>query len=120
MRLIDADELYSRLMARYTAHNLDDTRDMAGRAAIMSCMEAVERSKTITATQPDNGPLTLEQIREMGGEPVWVVPVDGKYFPKWMIVDTETEVCRNPDRSTAMFKTLGKAWNAYRRRPEGI
>lgn len=68
--------------------------------------------------EPTNDPLTLDQLLEMGGEPVWVVPVDGKYFPKWMLVDTETEVCRSSDRSTAMFKTLGKAWNAYRRRPE--
>lgn len=78
MRLIDADELYARLMARYTAHNFDDTRDMAARAAIMSCMEAVERSKTITISQPPNDPLTLEELREMNGEPV----VHGRWTDK--------------------------------------
>lgn len=71
MRPIDADELYARLMARYTAHNFDDTRDMAARAAITSCIEAVERSKTITISTPPNDQLTLEQLREMD-RPVWV------------------------------------------------
>lgn len=77
-----------------------------------------EAARLLSKTEPPDVPLTVEQLREIGGEPVWVVPVDGKYFPKWMIVDTETEICRNPDRSTAMFETLGKAWNAYRRKPK--
>lgn len=53
MRLIDADELYARLMNRYLMHNMKDDRlDMAARAAIGSCMEAVDRSKTITIPPP--------------------------------------------------------------------
>lgn len=81
MRLIDADELHGRLMKRYMAHNLDDTRDMAARAAIMSCMEAVERSKTITIEQPQNKPLSLEELWEMDGEPVYVqyLSITGEY-----------------------------------------
>ena len=32
------------------------------------------REEAITALSPPNEPLTLEQLREMDGEPVWVTP----------------------------------------------
>lgn len=128
MRPIDANELYARLMARYTAHNLDDTRDMAARAAIMSCMEAVERSKTITATPPPNDPLTLEELREMDGEPVYITSSrDGGYLWGWAIVSVykelgrETEITFVSNHATLSVNEYGRknGLTAYRRKPEG-
>lgn len=34
---------------------------------------------------PPNDPLTLEELREMDGEPVWVVEING-YPPRWGLV----------------------------------
>ena len=42
---------------------------------------AVPYSPTLT---PPNEPLTLEQLREMDGEPVWVAEID-----HWALVDVE-------------------------------
>lgn len=73
MRLIDADELYARLKKRYYMHNIKNDRfDMVAREIIKSCMEAVERSKTITDDKLPNKPLTLDELRGMDGEPVFV------------------------------------------------
>lgn len=64
-----------------------------------------------------NPPLTLEELREMDGEPICVAPVAvGPYV--WMLVDTRYEVCREAHGGLAIFENLGKTWLAYRRRPE--
>lgn len=117
MRPIDADVLFDFLTGQLEKETGAYSK---GRNVGINIARSALHDKVITPNiaPPPNYPLTLEELREMGGYPVWVVPVDGKYFPKWMIVDTEAEVCRNPDRSKAMFETLGRTWNAYRRRPE--
>lgn len=122
MRTIDADELYARLMARYTAHNWDNTLDVVARAAIMSCMEAVERSKTITISPSSNDPLTMEELREMGGEPVWVERHDGGQS-EWAIVG-DFKSLYGVYFATAWgglrlpYDEYGETWLACRRKPE--
>lgn len=118
MRPIDADTLFDFLTEQLDKETGAFSK---GRNAGINIARSALHDKAITPTiaPPPNDPITLSELREMGGMPVWVVPVDGKYSPKWMIVDTETEVCRNPDRSTAMFETIGETWNAYRRKPKG-
>ena len=66
---------------------------------------------------PPNPPLTLEELREMDGEPVWVAPVDGGPYA-WMLIDTEYEVLRGAHGELAVFENYGKTWLlAYRRKP---
>ena len=69
-----------------------------------------------------NEPLTLEQLREMDGDPVWFVDIKGRkwYPPGWAIVDRENCLVRlvkswNP----IFFEKYGEWWLAYRRPPEG-
>ena len=69
-----------------------------------------------------NEPLTLEQLREMDGEPVWIVDIKGRkwYPPGWAIVDRENCLVRlvkswNP----IFFEKYGEWWIAYRRPLEG-
>lgn len=72
---------------------------------------------------PENKALTLEQFRQMDGEPVWV-----EYLPhsghKWRIVrGWEKEyagiaVMRWTDGQIEPLKDYGKTWLAYARRPE--
>ena len=68
-------------------------------------------------TEPPNDPLTLEELREMDGEPVWITKMDGS-GGVWMLVDAEYELCREAHGEMAVFENCGKTWMAYRRKPE--
>ena len=63
-------------------------------------------------TQP-NEPLTLEELRGMGGEPVYVVHKDPK-FKRWYIWSNEPL-----DNIHDGMEGYGLFWWAYRRKPEG-
>lgn len=73
--------------------------------------EAIDMA--ISALSPPNEPLTLEELREMDGEPVWLDVADGV----WALVDTDDD-CVWLDRggSIDIYKLTGKV---YRRPPEG-
>ena len=69
--------------------------------------------------EPSSTPLTLEELRGMDGEPVWIIPMRGSGgFCTWMLVDAEYELCREAHGEMAVFENCGKTWMAYRRRPE--
>lgn len=84
--------------------------------------EAAELAIAALRTQadtPPNDPLTLEELRGMDGEPVWIVPMRGSGgFCTWMLVDAEYELCREAHGEMAVFENCGKTWLAYRSRPE--
>lgn len=63
-------------------------------------------------------PLTPEELREIDGEPVWVVSQDGRNESCWMLVDAEYNLCREAHGGMAVFENNGKTWMAYRRKPE--
>lgn len=81
--------------------------------------------------QDHNAPLTLDELRQMEGEPVWTVGVsytkDGT-FSMWDIIESVDEngvqfgrSCENPEWWNYGRKTLdGKlfGWLAYRRKPK--
>ena len=76
---------------------------------------------------PPNDPLTLEELREMDGEPVWVTPAKegGKILKRWMLLE-----CFSEDIDLFLFRPscgiaqgytgagYGKIWLAYRRKLE--
>lgn len=59
----------------------------------------------VTGKEPPNDPLTLEELREMDGEPVWVANLSAKkkdgFCNEW-----------------ALIENYGDYWLAYRRKPE--
>lgn len=63
-------------------------------------------------TQPDNAPLTLEALRGMDGEPVYVVHRDPK-FTGWLIWSNAPL-----DNIHDGMEGYGLFWWAYRRKPE--
>ena len=66
-----------------------------------------------------NEPLTLEELREMDGEPVYVVSAIGER-PEWYIVDIEENEFKNPWDSISLENwDEGYPYTAYRRPPEG-
>lgn len=76
----------------------------------------------ISALSPPNEPLTIEQLREMDGEPVWIANPDALEYGRWGIVDG---VYQAEDDQVLMLRGdyschyYGKTWLAYRRPPEG-
>ena len=76
----------------------------------------------ITALSPPNEPLTIEQLREMDGEPVWIANPDALEYGRWGIVDG---VYQAEDDQVLMLRGdyschyYGKTWLAYRRPSEG-
>lgn len=89
----------------------------------------IERQPTLT--QP-NEPLTLEELREMDEEPVWVKQLKGLSVrdTDWAVVefrlqpDVKHDKIRvwwpgSEDEDTPSEDDYGKTWLAYRRPPEG-
>lgn len=77
-----------------------------------------------TLTQP-NEPMTLDELREMDGEPVYVVPKDKPaHCGGWCGVTvwkcdrySYASLLRDADSGWG-FEKYGKTWIAYRRPPE--
>lgn len=77
-------------------------------------------------TKAQNEPLTLDELREMDGEPVYVVPKDKPaHCGGWCGVTvwkcdrySYVSLLRDADSGWG-FEKYGKTWNAYRRPPEG-
>lgn len=68
--------------------------------------------------QPPNAPLSLEELRKMDGEPVWVASALGEQ-PMWYIVDVDESELKNPwDVITLEDWDEGYPYKAYRRKPE--
>ena len=86
--------------------------------------------------QPENKPLTPDELREMDGEPVWVhevtaEPIDGDY---WAIIDANVTCAYDYGSGAAIspatdgksrfahtpFSDYGKTWLAYRSKPEEV
>ena len=91
--------------------------------SIHGCAILREAVKALEAPEPaDNEPLTLDELRKMDGEPVWVVDVGPHkwYGPGWAIVDRDNCLVRTVKNWNAVFfESYGERWLAYRRPPEG-
>ena len=106
MRPIDADRLL-KMMSHWKPYmDMDNVRD------------AINKMPTLT---PPNEPLTIEQLREMDGEPVWVVLVDEKFsgLNGWYLVHHGSAYLARIDDWELDDDKYGVEWLAYRRPPEG-
>lgn len=106
MRLIDADALFEKLFHAW------GTEMDAGPAN--DFMQMINDAPTIIP--PPNAPLTLEELREMDGEPVCVVIAGvGRYA---VIEHCEKRSTKFTDGMEPPNDRYGIYWLAYRRRPE--
>ena len=72
-----------------------------------------------------NDPLTLDELRKMGGEPVWVVT---DRLKEWCLVHSHNSddvigggiimTRRTAEKRTYQYACYGKTWLAYRQKPE--
>ena len=114
MRPIDADALYDKAEMWYKG------APTPFRKIYRSFVDAVAGAPTITT--PPNDPLTLEELREMDGEPVWVErPGYGK---NWALVNVWAKstniiylTCNN-GMVLHPQPELDSGAKIYRRRPE--
>lgn len=66
---------------------------------------------------PHNDPLTLDELREMDGEPVWGAFSDGS--GRYMIIQWHnSEFFKTFECGFLLLEEYGKTWRAYRRKPE--
>lgn len=111
MRLIDADNL--KIDMEEKAFCGDGIYKIFGYSAAQ-----VDAAPAITS--PPNAPMTLEELRGMDGEPVYIKRI-GSSHPddrEWALVDREHEICRTAFGCKAFFELYGKSWLAYRWPPE--
>ena len=112
-RAIDAYTLNNDLVSWY-----NDTEDEKEKSILRRVMQRVVQAPTLT---PPNEPLTLEELREMDGEPVWLEYSNGAH--QWHIVKdivgyANINVIRWRDGGLESIQDYGKTWLAYRCPPE--
>lgn len=80
-------------------------------------MDQVEYAETVPAQYvPPNNPLTLDQLREMDGEPVWVERECGGQYR--IIANCDKYFTNFEDGRYLLNNQYGKTWLAYRRKRE--
>lgn len=113
-RAIDAYTLNNDLVSWY-----NDTEDEKEKSILRRVMQRVVQASTLT---PQNEALTLEELREMDGEPVWIEDVK-----HWALIDIEkggqwdgvpfAVWAENGARFT--YNVESRDLHCYRRPPEG-
>ena len=73
--------------------------------------------ETVTNRNGLNEPLTLDELRKMDGEPVWVQSPGVPEYGRWAIVEGVGENCLFL-RDDFTCHDYGKTWLAYRQKPE--
>ena len=78
---------------------------------------ALRQQEAVTNRNGLNEPLTLDELREMDGEPVWVQSPGVPEYGRWAIVEGVGENCLflHDDFTCHDY---GKTWLAYRQKPE--
>ena len=80
-RMIDADVAIKRFRGWLEGPHEATVYNLGFDDAIWRVLDAIEHLPTFT---PPNGPLTLEELRQMDGQPVWVEDVE-----HWALIDIE-------------------------------
>lgn len=117
MRMIDAEKLKDVL--ENVKHHLEAYPNVLAsyKACVMSLIDIVNAQPTITP--PPNDPLTLEELREMDGEPVFIKCLFNDELSLYVVVDKRRDSAGIFTRLFyASFDYYGDEWLAYRRRPE--
>lgn len=125
-RAIDADRLADGLKLHRQPtdqkHEADRQWAVGYNAGLDRALHSIAYAPTLT--QP-NEPLTLEQLREMDGEPVWVKCLEPNKYDnppvRWRILEKSIIGTFGVwgGESGLIERNYGTDWLAYRRPPEG-
>ena len=125
--VMECNDLNETLTLDDAIAHLDDTlSDTGHKWSCESCrMEHVQLRAWLAELreikQERNTPLTIDELRKMDGEPVWIEDV-GEYKwhgSGWAIVDRENCLVRKASNGNpAFFERYWEEWVAYRQKPE--
>ena len=87
--------------------------DCGYRSAIRARQEVESKLKVVES----NAPLTLDELRKMDGEPVWVQSPGVPEYGRWAIVEGVGENCLFLHDDFTCHE-YGKTWLAYRHKKE--
>ena len=121
MRLIDAEPIEQALFKQADKSLAKNPYANARVCAFRRAFELVMDAPTIESLPsgaPPNGPLTLEQLREMDGQPVWVELIGIKRPSAWYLLNLRDKEAVNKRGGFVSLIYYGDTWLAYRRRPE--
>ena len=118
-------ELTTDEVIQFVRAEAPDARDLLGchdctiLTAALTLADALEAERRAA---PENKPLTLEQLRQMDGEPVWI-----KADHYGIYADIVNLIGKEDGENWVSFKInyrlrengYGKTWLAYANRPEG-
>lgn len=89
-RVIDGDKLVEKLLLIATCWSISPFVSKEKHSGAVDMLREVEREvKNAPILTPPNEPLTLDELREMDGEPVYIVfspDVDGEKLQFWALV----------------------------------
>lgn len=117
-RAIDADELQELCNRRIRDTWNSRSAPVSWAAAYADFKDDIDSIPTLT---PPNEPLTLEELRRMDGEPVWVSYHNRIVEDRWYIIEKSTEAGLHVESHPYFYlgwDIYGKFWLAYRRPPE--
>ena len=105
--------------------NWPDSRYTILREALDMAISALREQDVADKDAGKNEPLTLDELRKMDGEPVWVVCLTPEIYDeppiRWRILEKSIigtfGVWGNKD-SCLTERDYGKTWIAYRHKPE--
>lgn len=113
-----SEEIFNKLYDLHDRYDEDPKHMICAEAAdhIKKLSEELEKLKATS----ENKALTLEQLQQMDGEPVWVVCRNINAPPCLMRVQNFNNRCVTDDKEYyELFADYGKTWLAYARKPEG-
>ena len=110
-------------MTREEAAEILDGRNIVPMPVYLKALEAAANALCESAAlradaPPPNRPLTMEELREMDGQPVWFCKCHNGLC-NWCVIDhtNETNIFFT-DGTVRLMSSYGDGWMAYRRRPE--
>ena len=85
-------------------------------------IKALDVAINALSNRPTGEPMTLEQLREMDGQPVWIERIgsDSPEDKEWALVFCKEKFCRTSRGNIALFGCYGIGWLAYAYPPAHI
>lgn len=106
-------------LSRIQEQTIKEIAAAGGIVGVVSYPEDVERM----IKPPSNDPLTLEELRGMEGEPVWIARLDAPKNSRYQLIDgynLDVLIFRGEYGEHLRWDEMGKTWLAYRRKPEEV
>lgn len=117
MRPIDANALEEILHTGLMESPHEDRAALVHhRIEYMHFLDVIRQMPTIAP--PPNDPLTLEELRGMDGEPVWVKLIAIDRPPAWFLLNLRDDEAINKRGGFVSLIDYGKTWLAFRCKPE--